>query len=124
MAGKSKARKSKTTASKKKTAKAAAPAVKPTYLRPGASYKMGLHDVIRALKMIEKYGQLNKFARAAKALGEGVSVNAGTVNFVKDFIVKHAMHKDPIGKHIVNAAGPAGRTMAVRRGGNPFICKF
>ncbi len=86
-----------------KKSKAKTPKVTPTYLQPGASFTMGLHDVVRALKVIEKHKHLNKFVKAAKKNKASVSVGAETVNFVKDFMVKNKMHNDPIGKHIVNA---------------------
>jgi signal transduction histidine kinase len=98
MAKKSKAKKSKTGISKTGAEK-----VMPTYLKKGASYKMGLHDVIKALKVIEKHKHLDKFVRASKKNATSVSVDAKTVNFVKDFMVKNNMHTDPVGKHIVNA---------------------
>ena len=64
---------------------------------------MGIHDVFRALKVIEKHKHMNKFVRASKQKDASVSIGADTVNFVKDFMVKHKMHADPVGKHIVNA---------------------
>src|SRR5947209_6550313 len=77
--------------------------VVPTYLSKGASFAIGLHDVVRALKVIEKHKHLDKFVRAAKRQKAVMSANADTVNFVKDFMVKNQMHNDPVGKHIVNA---------------------
>jgi hypothetical protein len=85
---------------KKSTTKAK---VKPTYLKAGSSYKMELHNVVRALKAIEEEGHLDRFVRAAKRKKTSVSVDAKTVNFVKDFMVKNNMHDHPVGKHIVNA---------------------
>jgi signal transduction histidine kinase len=113
MAKKSKAKKSKTGAEK----------VVPTYLEKGQTYKMGLHDVVRALKVIDKHQHMNKFVKAAKQQGASVSVNADTVNFVKDFMVKNKMHNDPVGKHIVNAPKAAAPTMAMQSG-DPFKCNF
>jgi hypothetical protein len=89
--------------SKAKKSKAGSGKVTPTYLRPGTSYKMRLHDVIRALKVIEEHNHLDKFASAAKRKKTSVQVDAKTVNFVKDFMVKNNMHAHPVGKHIVNA---------------------
>jgi signal transduction histidine kinase len=87
-----------------KKPKATAERISPTYLAAGKSFTMGLHDVVRAMKMIEKHGELDRFVRAAKRRKACVSVDADTVNFVKDFVVKHRMHAVPVGKHIVNAA--------------------
>jgi len=95
------ARKSK--AKKSKTSKPGLQNVEPTYLKRGTSYKMGLHDVIRAIKAIEERQNLDKFVRAAKKQGASVSVDAKTVNFVKDFMVKSEMHDHPVAAHIVNA---------------------
>jgi hypothetical protein len=103
MAKRPSARKSKTAASKAKTNK-----VMPRYLKRGTSYKMGLHDVIRALKVIEENDHLDKFVRASKRINTSVLVDAKTVNFVKDFMVENKMHDHPVGKHIVNAmVGPS-----------------
>jgi hypothetical protein len=90
-------------AKKSKAVKASAPPVTPTYLKDGQKYTMGLHDVVRALKVIDKHGHMAKFVKAAKAQKAAGTFDAKTVNFVKDFMVKNKMHKDPIGKHIVNA---------------------
>ena len=116
----------------KKTAKAEATVV-PTYLQPGATFELGLHDVIRALKLIEKHGHLGKFVSQLKKERRSVTVPADTVNFVKDFFVKTKMHKDAVGRHIVNAptvapenaglelakAGPVGASS-----GDRFKCNF
>jgi hypothetical protein len=93
-----KAKASKAAASKGNTKK-----VRPRYLKRGTSYTLGLHDVVRALKVIEEKNHLDKFVRASKRNKTSVSVNAKTVNFVKDFMVKNNMHDHPVGKHIVNA---------------------
>lgn len=85
-------------------AKAQAAKISPTYLAEGKSFAMGLHDVVRVLKVIEKHGALDRFSRAAKRNKAFVSIDAATVNFVKDFFVKSGMHANPVGKHIVNAA--------------------
>jgi signal transduction histidine kinase len=116
MAKKSKAKKS-------KKSKVGAEKVVPTYLKKGTSYEMGLHDVVRALKVIEKHKHLDKFVRASKKKGTSVSVDADTVNFVKDFMVKNKMHNDPVGKHVVNAPQAAAKKMAVQSG-DPFKCRF
>jgi hypothetical protein len=90
--------------------------VTPTYLARGESFRMGLHDVVKALKVIERHGHLNKLVSRSKRDSKPVDVPAETVNFVKDFMVKHKMHNDRVGKHIVNArvARPAATGMALR----------
>jgi hypothetical protein len=92
---------------KENAPKASTSKVKPTYLKSGKSFKMGLHDVVKVLKVIEESGHLDKFVKAAKRNAKKnkafVTVDHRTVNFVKDFIVKHEMHAHPIGMHIVNA---------------------
>jgi hypothetical protein len=115
MAKKAKARKSKA-----HTAKASAPTVTPTYLHEGQTYTMGLHNVVRALNVIEKHGHMAKFVKAAKNQGAGGTFDAKTVNFVKDFMVKHKMHNDPVGKHIVNARQAGAPAMAT----GSFNCHF
>src|SRR5262245_45776627 len=107
---KTKARKAKSATSKSRTAKA--PPVTPTYLPDNLTTTMGLHDVVRALKVIEKHGHMAKFVKAAKEQQAAGTFDAKTVNFVKDFMVKHKMHTDPIGKHIVNAKQAGGALMA------------
>jgi hypothetical protein len=68
---------------------------------------MTLHDVVRALKVIEENGDLKEFVRASKQIEASVLVDAETVNFVKDFMVENHLHAHPVGKHIVNAmVGP------------------
>lgn len=109
---------------KARTARAGAPAVTPTYLQEGQTYTMGLHDIVRVVQVIEKYGHTAKFIRAAKAQQVGGTFDAKAVNFVKDFMVKQKMHADPVGKHIVNArdAQPdAAASLASRSG---FNCNF
>jgi hypothetical protein len=93
------AKKAKSNKAKAGTRKA--PSVTPTYLPKGQTYTIGLHDLVRALKVIEKHGHTAKFARAAKALRAAGTFDAKTVNFIKDFMAKQNMHTDPIGKHIV-----------------------
>jgi hypothetical protein len=57
---------------KAKKAKAAVSRARPTRAGPpdlstgGTDLHVGLHDVVRALKTIEEYGQMSKFVRAAK----------------------------------------------------------
>jgi hypothetical protein len=103
--GKAKAAKQKRVSSK------AVEQVTPTYLAKGASVRMGLHDVIKAVKMIEKNGHLAKFTNRLRRAQAQVSVPADTVNLVKDFIVENEMHKTSMGEHIVKgrrraAGGP------------------
>ncbi len=76
--------------------------VTPTYLAKGASIRMGLHDVIKAVKMIEKHGHLAKFTSKLRREQAQVSLPADTVNLVKNFVVENGMHKNSMGKHIVN----------------------
>ena len=91
--------------SKATTAQARLSLVKPRYLPPGTFYKMGLHDVVTILKAIEEQNRDEIFLRAAKSHNASITVDARTVNFVKDFIVKRKMHNHPVGRHIVNARG-------------------
>ena len=49
-----------------KKAKARTAKVSPTYLDEGKSFSMGLQDVVRVLKLIEKHDALDRFSRAAK----------------------------------------------------------
>ena len=86
-----------------KKAKAKKVKVTPTYMTGKKPLKIGLHDVVRALTVIEDHGHMRKFATAAKKQEVVMLVPPNTVNFVKDFLVKHDMHDDPVGKHIVNA---------------------
>ena len=81
--------------------------VTPTYLAEGASIRMGLHDVIKAVKMIAKHGHLAKFTSKIKREQAQVSIPADTVNLVKDFVAENGVHKNSIGKHIVNGRGRA-----------------
>lgn len=87
------------------TAPARAPSVKPRYLTAGTFYRMGLHEVVTALKVIEEEGRREIFLRAAKRNKAFISVDARTVNFVKNFFVQKKMHQHPVGRHIVNARG-------------------
>ena len=120
MARKEKAKRTKAKTSRAGTSAASALPVTPTYLRRGETYTMGFHDVVGALKVIEKHGHMSKFVRAAKTADVGGTFDAKTVNFVKDFMVKHKMHTDPIGKHIVNAQQTARGVAAKGR----FNCNF
>jgi hypothetical protein len=117
------AKKAKAKKTKARTARASAPSVTPTYLPEGRSYTMGLHNVARVLKTIEKHGHMAKFVRAANDADVGGTFDAKTVNFVKDFMVKYKMHTDPIGKHIVNARQAEPAVAAARRTGR-FNCNF
>ena len=85
---------------------------------------MGLHDVVRVLKAIDKHGHMAKFVRAAKEQKAAGTFDAKAVNFVKDFMVKNKMHNDPIGKHIVNAAQAGPRTAMARGRSGRFNCDF
>lgn len=123
MTKRAKAKKAKAAVSKSNPG-AGAPSVMPTYLPEGQTYTMGLHDVVRALKVIEKHGHMAKFVKAAKDQQAAGTFDAKTVNFVKDFMVKQKMHTDPIGKHIVNAQQGEPTRGATRGGGPPFNCNF
>jgi len=121
MARKVKAKRTKARTSKARGSAASAPPVTPSYLDEGQNYTMGLPDVVRALKVIEKHGHMAKFVRSAKEQRAAGTFDAKTVNFVKDFFVKHKMHRDPVGKHIVNAR-QAGPDVLRAKGG--FNCNF
>jgi hypothetical protein len=100
---------------KKVARKAKKAKVEPTYMTGTKPMKIGLHDVIRALKVIDDHGHMAKFSRAAKKQKAMMMVDPGTVNFVKDFMVENEMHAHPVGKHIVNArAVPMARTARAR----------
>jgi hypothetical protein len=116
------AKKAKAKKSKARGAASAQP-VRPTYLSEGQTYTMGLHDVVRTLKVIDKHGHMAKFVRAAKDQQAAGTFDAKTVNFVKDFMVKYKMHTDPIGKHIVNAQQAGSAPAAAARTGR-FNCNF
>jgi hypothetical protein len=88
---------------KRKTAKSLAPT--PTYLRGSRSVNIPAHRVADVLAMIHKHGHTQKFKRQAKAAGISMSLNPKTVNFVKDFVAKNAMHGNSIGKQVVNSDG-------------------
>jgi hypothetical protein len=99
MAKKAKAAKAK----KAKKAKKAAPT--PTYLRGPDPVHIPAHRVADVLKMIHKHGHTAKFKRQAKAAGAVMTLHPKTVNFVKDFVAKNAMHADPVGKQVINSDG-------------------
>jgi hypothetical protein len=84
----------------------------PSHLPPNASFVMGLHDVIKVVKMIEQNDQLASFTRKMKNEKAEVRISAHTVNLVKDFVAEKRLHKNAIGKHIVNARdkGPPADT--------------
>jgi hypothetical protein len=123
MAKNEKAKRARTKTSKAGKAVASSPPVRPSYLKKGQKYTMGLHNVVRALKVIEKHGHMAKFIKAAKNQELGGTFDSNTVNFVKDFMVKHKMHTDPIGKHIVNAQ-LTGRAKAAAPAAGRFNCNF
>jgi hypothetical protein len=90
----------------------------PTYLNPEDKYVLELHSVVKALRALDKKGLLDKFVRASKAKKApktAVTFDAATVNFVKDFMAKNGMHKDSVGKHIINAKPQGGLTAAADR---------
>ena len=115
-----------TKATKKKVTRAKQAATRtdqivPTYLQSG-SVDISLHDVIEALKMIEKHGHLNKLSRNLEL---EMNVPADTVDFIKDFIVKNDMYDDQIGRHIVNGSGrpaPSSRAAARRSDNSIYQC--
>ncbi|MFT4277749.1 MAG: hypothetical protein QM576_15470 [Rhodopseudomonas sp.] len=126
-----KAKSTKAKATKVKAArKEANKPVTPVYLNPPATIRIGLHDVIRALKMIETQGHLNKLVSGSKRQRLQVTLPAETVNFVKDFVVKHRMHTHRVGRHIVGGLGTASardtdRLLArIDAGSDPNQCEF
>ena len=106
--------------------------VKPTYMTGKKPMRIGLHDVIRALKVIDEHGHMAKFTRAAKKKKAMILVEPATVNFVKDFMVRNDMHAHPVGKIIVNprtipmAAAARGRAgvAAAAPAKDPCECDF
>jgi hypothetical protein len=102
----------------------------PTYMKGKKPLKIGLHDVIKTLKVIEDHGHMSKFRAAAKKNKAVMLVNPETVNFVKDFMVKNDMHRHPVGKIIVNARTTAARgakaaaAVAGKAAKDPFECDF
>ncbi len=130
-AKKSKAAKPSTAGKSKTIAKKPAKVV-PTYLPEGASYRLSLEDVIKALGVVDKYGHLGKLSNAARRATTSVIFDAATVRLVKDFFVKYEMHTDRIGRHVVNprdeAAAPAfekAEVTTLAAGEDPFKpCNF
>ncbi len=101
--------------------------VKPTFMKGKKPLKIGLHDVIRALKVIEEHGQMDRFTKAAKKKKARMLVEPDTVNFVKDFMAKNDMHEHPVGRHIVNPVVVAAAASGPAPGGTPkdkFECDF
>jgi hypothetical protein len=90
----------------------------------GAVIPMGLHDVVRVVKFLEKNRKLARFVNNAKAAEADATFDAKAVNFVKDFMVKNKLHTQEIGKHIVNAREPGAE--ADVRGGitRKYRCSF
>lgn len=111
-----------------KKAKARKRIYEPTYLKGRSPLKIALHDVVAALKEIERKKFTNKFVKAAKKNDAFVRVDPGTVNFVKDFFADNRLH-GKIGMHIINAKG-ARRVKAtasisgVRAARDPYDCDF
>jgi hypothetical protein len=99
---KSKAKSKAKTSSRKRNAGAVEKVI-PNHLQQGATFVMGLHDVIKVVKMIEQHDLLTKFTREMKKEQAEVRIPAHTVNLVKDFVAENGLHKNAIGKHIVNA---------------------
>ena len=90
----------------KKKAKVAKQAVpQPTYLTGEKPVNIPVHRVADVLKMIHDHGHTAKFKKQAKAADYAMSLHPATVNFVKDFVAKNAMHDDPIGKQVMNSGG-------------------
>src|SRR4051812_42917467 len=101
--------------------------VKPTYMKGSKPMKIGLHDIVRAVQVIADGGKTLAFVAAAKETKAFVSVDADTVNFVKDFFAKNDLHEHPIGKHIVNAQPAAGAKAMAPAAPPPtkdFDCNF
>lgn len=105
--GKTKAKGKAKAADRKRVKPGPVEKVTPVHLAQGASIRMGLHDVIKAVKMIEKHGQLAKFMSKLKREQAEVRLPADTVNLVKDFVAENGMHKNSMGKHIVSGRGRA-----------------
>jgi hypothetical protein len=103
----------------KRVARQPAEKVAPVYLKQGASIRMGLHDVIKIVKMIDNRGGLAKFTGKLKRGSAEVVVPADTVNRVKDFVADNGMHNTSLGKHVVGGRGtrPKGATGGVTMAG-------
>ena len=91
--------------------------VAPTYMKGKQPLRIALHDIVKVVKMIDEHKHTEKFLKAAKREKAFVNVDAETVNFVKDYMVKNNLHEHPVGKHIVNAR-------AKRAADDPFDCDF
>ena len=84
-------------------------------------------DIEAKKALIEKYGHLGRLANNARKHQLGMSVPMATVNFLKDFIVKHDMCDDPIGRHIVGGNGRPVLSTASgpsKSAGDPNQCNF
>jgi hypothetical protein len=90
--------------------------VKPTYLKGTKPITIGLHDVMKFMRMIDEHGHTEKFEKASKKKKAFMSVHPDTVNFVKDFVVKNEMHDHPIGKHVVKTRDKDGATALAKKG--------
>jgi hypothetical protein len=86
--------------------------VKPTYLKGKKPITIGLHDVMKLMRMIAEHGHAEKFEKAAKKKKAFISVHPDTVNFVKDFVADNEMHAHPIGKHVVKTRDKEGATVS------------
>jgi hypothetical protein len=88
-----------------KAAKAGKPTPTPTYLTGKRSVDIPAHHVADVFAMIHKYGHAAKFKRQAKAAGVALTLDPKTVNFVKDFVAKNAMHTNAVGRQVINSDG-------------------
>ena len=103
MAKKSSSRKSRVTAARRET---------------DASREMGLHEVVRLMKVIAEHGWSEKFARAAKKNMAFVTADGDTADFVSNFLVKNNLHKHP-----GEAGGVTARAATARPArGDRFKC--
>jgi hypothetical protein len=102
--------------------------VVPTYMKGKQPMRIAVVDIVKIIKMIDDHNQIEKFQNAAKRQKAFVSVDAETVNFVKDYMVKSNLHNDPVGLHIVNARGArattAARTARTTAARDRFDCDF
>jgi hypothetical protein len=89
--------------------------VKPAHLKGNTQLEIALHDIITALKEIDRKKLTSKFVRAAKKNEAFARIDPTTVNFVKDFFADNNLHKGKVGKHIVNARGLSAAPHARRR---------
>lgn len=93
--------------------------VEPTYLKGSTPLKIALHDIITALREIDRKKLTSKFVREAKKNEAFARIDPTTVNFVKDFFADNNLYKGKVGKHIVNAKWPqrgSARAAKARRG--------